>query len=405
MLKNKALFSQINEQATYQTRLEVENFKKANGLDESMTVAEARQHIQEGVEYMTGLFTGKNTEGQSVNYARIPMKEAFGYDDAGIILRKAVRAVLQQPVTPNLFLTNNVATVLPMGEDDPVNIKFASLSAIEAAIMARGGEYPVANLAFTENEVSMSIRKIGVMIPLEDEIMRQSIYPLLALSLQEGRRAVEVKTESMLYNVLIGNASVTFDNTSTNALYHTSGKDSSQVKNGTYSYMDLVKQCGKLIANKYNATHVLTHPLAWAVFAMDPFMQATFMHQGQIGGSIWSRAPQFDQNGVVPFGIQHVPYYATPYEENATLAGPLSGAPAGVISDIYVIDAANSMYLATQGDIFVDSMEDWYKDLSVVKVRRYADAASKDGGKAMSVAKNVRVDRNFDPIMTIATVT
>ena len=125
-----------------------------------------------------------------------------------------------------------------------------------------------------------------------------------------------------------------------------------------------------------------------------------------MGGNIYSQKPDFNQNVNMPFGISYVPYYALPYVENAALSSTqASGLGSSLYTDVYVIDAKNSLYMATRGDAQMDEMEDWFKDATVMKIKKHMGCSVKDGGKAITVARNVRVVENYQPVMTVRTTT
>lgn len=383
---------------------DLKKFQEANDLQD-LTIEQVDEELSTVTEYVYGLMTGTNYAGESVQLKNLDFKESLGLDDIGIVLKKTIKEILQMPIEPDKFLTR-IATPFNLGPNDPWQIEFPSVGAVQAGIVSPGGDYPSMVPSFSENKVNFGIKKVGIMMPLNEETQRYSMYSMLNLGLTLCKNAVERKIEGMLYNVLTNVANVIYDNASLVAKYHTSGKaEDGTTKNYTYGYKDLYKQCGALVANTYQPTHVLAHPLAYPVFVNDPFLKATFMHQGQIGGNVWSKGPDFDQNSITPFGLTYVPYYALAYNEASTLtAGPGSGLDETLISDFYVIDANHALYLAKAGEMEVDNMEDWYKDVTTIKVRQYTDAAAKDGGKPITVAKNIRVDYNNDPIMTIRTV-
>jgi hypothetical protein len=159
-----------------------------------------------------------------------------------------------------------------------------------------------------------------------------------------------------------------------------------------------------MLGNRYEPTHFLAHPLAWPIFAKDPLMKAQFYHGGQMGQGIWTRMPSFDQSANFPFGIAYVPYYALPYNEADTLTGALSSLGSSLTSDIYLLDARNSLFMATRGDTQMDQMENWFRDATMMKARKYVGVSAKAGGKGMLKAANIRIVENQEPIMTIRTL-
>lgn len=391
-------------------REDVLRYARNNDIDVSdpKTYEEAQQALDAITGYFYGQMTGKTMEGDNFvdHFGKISLSEAVKTDDLSIVVPRVFNTMLQMPVEPVYFLMNNLAESVQVAFNDPLSIEFPSVAGAIAAEVGEDGEFPVINLSFARNQIFMKLRKYGILANMSEEIIKASQYPLLSLYLKMMKQAVDRKGESLLFETMQATANVVFDNESSTAEYHTSGLDEAQAKNYSFIYQDLIKMCSVLVGNRYNATHVLAHPMAYSVFTMDPFLKATFVHLGQIGGQIWNAKPsESAPNALVPFGLAYVPYYALAYDENSTLAaGPGSGLASAVLTDVYVIDQANCLYFANRGPATVESIDDWFKDGKVLKVKRYMATSSKDGGRGMMRAKKVRVVEAQNPLYTIRTV-
>lgn len=396
----------------------LESYARANGWEIGPN-GKSREEVAKSMEAVTealyAQFTHRNFEGDWVEVPELSITEALNTTDASIVFPRVISEVLQEPKEPALFLTNNVAETFELGPKSPLHIEFPTVGALQAFEISEGQEYPQQTLSFQQHMTSIRLKKIGLSASLTDEIINQSMWPLVRLYLKLMNNAVDRKIESLLFQAMTTYAQVVFDNNMDPAQnpnwaqYRTTGKSVSgsvAVDNGSFSYHDLVKMCGVLLGNRYNATHFLAHPLAWPVFATDPIMRAQFYHGGQLGAGIWSTAPDFDQSVNMPFGgIQYVPYYALPYGQKVTFAGTGSSfGQAGLVTDFYLIDKSNSLYLATRGPAEMDQMDNWLRDATQMKIRKYAGVAAKDGGRAMAVARDVRVVPNQEPLFTIRQV-
>jgi hypothetical protein len=133
-------------------------------------------------------------------------------------------------------------------------------------------------------------------------------------------------------------------------------------------------------------------------------MKAQFYHGGQIGAGIWSRMPDFDQSANFPFGLVYVPYYATQYNPSETLTGVLSGQGASLTTDLYMIDARNALFMATRGNTEMDQMDNWFREATMMKARKFVGISAKAGGKGMLKAASIRVVENQEPVLTMRTV-
>lgn len=373
--------------------------------DDKLTLEEVNQKLEQTQEYMYAQVSGTNFKGDKLDIPVVPFKEAMNSADVSIILPRVISTVLQEPVEPVLFLTNQIAETINVPDDAPLTIEFPTISAIDAFDMSENGEYQIQALNFQQHMTSLRMGKIGTATSLSEETIRQSLWPMVQLNLRIMANAINRKVENTLFQTLTSRAVTVFDNE--NASMHTTGVEpngAALIWNGSFSYYDLVKMCGIIIGNRYNPTHFLAHPLSWGIFANDPIIRASFYHQGQLGGSVWTTAPQFNQQVNFPFGMTYVPYYAIPYVPGDTLTGAGSSLTAAMTSDLYLIDGRNSLYMLTRGEMQMDDMDDWYRDSKMMKARKYVGITAKDGGKGMVVAKSVRMVRNYEALYTVRTV-
>ena len=318
---------------------------------------------------------------------------------------RVISTVLNTPVEPNLFLQSTIAEVLTLPANAPKSIEFPMLGTLEAFEMGETQEYQNQQLSFAQGYATVNLQKFGVMTSMSDEIMDASMWPLFKLTAEACSGAIRRKFESKLYEIFTSVAVPVIDNQSATASQRSSGTARNQTANGTFGYLDLFKMFGALMSKRMNPTHFLAHPMAWPIFAQEPFLRAQFYHNGQLGAGIWAKAPQFDQQSNIPFGLQYVPYYQLRYNENTVLTGALSGLPGIGVSDVYLVDKANSLVMLKRGDLVVDRMENWFRDAQALKVKAFAGFSAKEGGIGITVAKNIRMDLNERTIITVAQVT
>lgn len=409
-MKN-SIFNLIKQASDKKLEPRILEYAAKNGLaigEDGLTKEEVLETLTKTEEYVYAQFTGKTFEGDEVRgLPGISMHEALNSSDVSIIFPRVISQVLQEPREPNLFLTNSVADVIRLADGSPLTIEFPTVDALQAFEMSEGQEYTAQTLSFQQHMVSLRIRKLGVAAAVNEEVITHSMWPVVQMHLRMMAAAIARKQENLLYNAMTQRAQVVFDNENADTDYHTTGKSisgSALVSNGSFSYHDLVKMTGVMLGNKYEATHFLAHPLSWPIFAQDPILRAQFYHGGQIGQGIWARMPSFDQTANFPFGITYVPYYALPYNEADTLTGVLSGQGASLTSDLYLIDARNSLYMATRGETEMDQMENWFRDATMMKARKYVGVSAKAGGKGMLKAANIRIVTNQEPVLTVRQV-
>jgi len=390
-------------------------FAEYNGLslegDDAVSKEELVKRLNTVQEFMLAQLSGKNFAGEDFEVPQVDIREALSTADVSIVFKRVISEVLQEPKMPQLVLTQ-LSNKINLGPDTPLSIEFPTLGGLTASDIAEGGEYPKQELSYQGHLTSMRLGKVGLSTSVTDEVIRQSIWPILNLYMKMMTNAVDLKIESKMYQSLVNYSQCVFDNdinSSVASTYRTTGQSvtgTSAMWNATFSYHDLVKLAGVLLGNRYNATHFLAHPLAWPIFATDPLMRAQFYNGGQLGAGIWSREPQFDQQLNFPFaGIQYVPYYALPYSEKDVLTYTGSALASALNTDVYLIDKENSLLLATRGGKEIENMDEWYRDAKMLKIRQYVGVAAYDGGKGMVSAKNLRVVRNEEPLYSVRTIT
>jgi hypothetical protein len=410
---SKNLTNLIQEATSKSVEPRLKEFAKVNGIDYT---AENRDEIlaslKEAEEFYYAQFTGRLSDGQeATNLPAVSINEALNTSDVSVVFPRVISQVLQEPKEPNLFLQNVVADTIKLANDSPLLIEFPTVGALQAFNMAEGQEYTAQTLSFQQHMTSIRIGKIGVAASLTEEIVNQSMWNLIELHMRLMSNAIDRRVETILYKAMTERAQIVFNNESTDTQYRTTGKAVSSTTvawNGSFSYNDLVKMCGVLLQNRYEGTHFLAHPLMWPIFAQDPILRAQFYHGGQLGAGIWTRMPAYDQTANFPFGITYVPYYALPFTENTTFSGTAAGSTLGsapVVSDVYLIDRKNSLFMATRGDTQMDQMDNWYRDATMLKAKKYVGVSAKDQGRGMVVAKNIRVVVNEEPLFNIRTIT
>jgi hypothetical protein len=417
---NSGIFNLMKKVTESSLEPRLQRYATLNGLkvgegDNEISKEDIIAQIENAEEFLYGQFNGEDWEGNKVKLPLLNFHEALNTSDVSIAFPRVISNVLQEPKEPNLFLQNVIADTMVLPDNAPLYIEFPTVSAMQAYEMAEGQEYTSQTLSFAQHMTSIRIGKIGLSSAVNEEVLNHSMWPIIALNLRMMSAAIDRKVESILFQAMTETARVVFDNDSTvdpqsayqvsnPTEFRTTGVGTAQTWNGSFSYNDLVKMCGTLLQSKYNASHILMHPLAWPILAKDPFMRANFFHGGQMGAGIWTRMPAYDQQPNMPLGLIYVPYYAIPFNETETFVGAGSGLGAALTSDIYVIDGANSLFLATRGDTQMDQMDNWFRDATQLKARKYAGVSAKDKGKGMCVAKNVRVVDNHEALFTVRTV-
>jgi len=161
-------------------------------------------------------------------------------------------------------------------------------------------------------------------------------------------------------------------------------------------------------------TDIVMHPLGWVVWVKDPVLRAQFLHGGQVGQSVWSTPPQFDQNVNMPWNMNYVvtPFTSirlrtklTGHTGNTGLKYPNPNSlPNAHITDVMILDRNQAIIVLQREAMTMDNYENWLRDTRMMKFRERYGVAALNQGRALALIKNIRLDTNFAPIMTIRTV-
>lgn len=388
---------------------DLRKFAKANGLEfEESKADEIHDRFTDAQEFMYGTLTGKTLSGEVASVPSISIEEALSTGDVSVVMNRVFSQVLREPTEPNLFLSNVIADRIPMPAKSPKLVTFPTVSAMEAGPVSEEGEYPEYRPVWGENTFQTAIQKFGIMTTLTDEVIAESVWPLVNLFLRMMSAAVDRYQENLLYQALTGRALNVFNNESADTAYRTTGErisGAARSANGSLAYDDIIKMAGVILGRRYNATHLLIHPLAWPIILQDPVLRNQFVNGGQIGGNIWGSMPKFDQSANFPLGMQYVPYYAINPRFNTTLTSTLSSLGASLVVDCYMLDKANSLMLLERGEKEMDQMDVWMRDAKAMKVRKFAAIVTKDQGRGMVSALNIRAVKNEMPAYSVLQAT
>lgn len=403
------IFDLIERATSKELNPRVAEYAKIHGIkigegENETPQAEVLSHLEDAENYLYALMTGRNLEGEEFEVPAISFNEAHHSNDASLLFPRVFSQVLIEPREPSLVMTNNFVETTRFADDSPLFVSFPSMGILNAAVIGEGKEYPRQEANFAEHMASIKIQKVGVAVDLNEEVLATSQWPLIRIYARLLSNAIDRFAESTAFSIMTNEAWEVFNNEDADTAYHTNGKNAAQAWNASLTILDVFKMAGVVINNRYEPSHFLAHPLAWPIFAQDPIIRATFFHQGQLGQTIWTQLPKWDQSMNFPFGIAYTPYYALPFEESDTLTGAGSGLAAVPVTDVYMLDARNALWQATRGDTQMSEMDDWYKDATTMKARKYFGMAAKDGGRGMTVAKNIRLEQNDAPLFTARTV-
>ena len=387
------MFSEVVEAAGIIQAREALGFL-GKDLTDAVAVKKAFQGHLEQVEVLKNLVSGKY-KGPKVN-----MNEALRANDMSILFPKVISDVMMKPKEPLMIGQTLLAKTVHI--DNVRSVEFPTLGALQAFDMGETMEYREQLLSIGEEASEVKTNKVGLMVALSEEVINDSMWDILSLYMEAAGYALDRFKEQKIFNEFSNHGHVVFDNALANAALNTGGKDSLQVSNGAITFDDFIDVMGGLIANEYIPTDILMHPLAWTVFAKDPVLRNVFYTQSQVGQTIWSAMPDFDQQMNMPWNMS---YQVTPFAQmnlNYVIpTGPFSGLAAANVTNITILDRQNACVVLQREDVMIDKFDDPRRDIQMMKFRERYGIGTLNGGRAIAQAKNVRCVPNYRPIEAV----
>jgi len=339
------------------------------------------------------------------------LKDALELTSAVILIPKVITKVVREAAEPILALTPLMRRInFSAGE----SITFpATGCGMWAEDIPPGGEYPEQHLEFA-GYVTANIGKSGLKVHITEEMIRYSMYDVMAMHVQAGSRALARHKEKKVALKILSQGRVIFDNDNPGASVYgtTSGRNLSALFNKTVTLDDIFMMFAELLNAGYIPTDILMNPWGWLIFARDGTMRAFgFMNNG----ALWQRPQgQPGQGPAMPSpnmgpGVGQDPSQVNPQASTYSPVPGMLPIPLGIIASPFIpfdpstkktslimADRMELGIIVVDEDPVTESWNDPKRDIRSTKIRERYGLAIDNMGQAIAVAKNVRVDRNYD---------
>jgi hypothetical protein len=405
---NEYTFSQVVGRSVINEAQDLARKLRVDTSDPEKISSMLEEHKQQ-VELIKRLLT---TTSASKDLPRIPITEALHSADASILFPKAISDVLLRPREPMMIGQQYLAKTIQV--DNVRSLEFPVMGAIRAFDMSETQEYPEQSAAFAQHFTEVKVNKVGLRIDIAEEVIRDSMWDVLGLYIEAAGFAMMRHKEEKIFNTALDFGHVVYDNNVNDINFWTHGMGADGNYNYTVTFDDLLDALGALVAHEYVPTDIIMHPLGWVVWAKDPVLRAQFLTGGQIGQTVWSSLPQFDQSINMPWNINYVVTPFTNISLNTRLSGHSGDAskkyanpsslPNAHLTDIIIIDRNSAIVVLQRDPMEMDNFEEWRRDTRAIKVRERYGVAALNQGRSISLIKNIRLDTNYAPIMTIRTI-
>jgi len=319
---------------------------------------------------------------------RITIKEAFASSDAAALFPKVISRTLREAAEPQLLVTPLLSTVrLGKGR----SLEFPAVNAIQAAEIPEGQEYPEQALAFAK-QIEGKVSKKGVKLAFTEEVIADSLWDIVGLHVRAAGRAMARLKEQIALSRFKDAATIVYDNA--DAGYDdTTGRGIDGAYNLSMTWDDVVDMAAVLMAENHIPTDFILHPLMWSVFLKD-----SIFHMGGAASAVntsWGYRPQSKDgalNATAPMGLNVLvsPFVSFTAKNGSTPA----------MSDVFLIDRNEVGTLLVKDDMSTDQFDDPSRDIRSMKMKERYDIIMLGDGEGITVAKNVRLARNYEVLVT-----
>ena len=373
--------------------------------------AEKAKETMRQIKYLTDLMSERSIEPRPFE-SRISISEALQAPDMSILFPKAVSNVLLKPKEPIMIGQTLLAKTVMA--PNVRSLEMPVLGSVRAFDLADSQEFPEVQPSFAQRFQEIKTTRSGAMISVGEDVINDSMWDILGLMIESVGYAMLRHKEEKIFKTAVEEGHVVYDNSIDDPNAWTSGKARDGVTpNFTAGFDEFFTMMGNLISFGYVPTDIVMHPMAWQVFATDPVLRANYMTQGQIGQSVWKNMPNFDQSQNMPW---QVAYQVTPFmkTEKKTLKAVASGGtaldvsatlPSCLTTDVMVLDRQEALLILQKETMSMQDWPDYIRECRKIKVRERYGIGARNEGRAISLMKNIRVDRNYNPAMIIGTVT
>lgn len=357
---------------------------------------------------------------------RLSIKDVITTEDIAPFVPKVVRRIIVEALEPALLIVQNLFTRLnlPAGQ----MIEIGAVSAITAGKVPQGSDYPTSTLA-TDTvgaTTAITVAKYGCGINIAKEVISDNQFDIIALWLRAAGAALARLKEALAIRLIDEMGITVFNNADpTNSeIGICTGRNLVGTANGTMTLNDIFDMWAYLALRGFAPDTLIMSPLAWKVFAIDPQlreivlkgavlatrrmplgagakgfsdifagrgikMQSTGDEDGSSAwtqtmtpmGATWNIPPNY-----LPSPIKVLVSHLVPFTERAGKK-PLT--------DIVMVDSQRCGILVQRENPTTEEADIFKNDTHVVHIYERYGMGVFDQGKAIAIARNVVVDRNY----------
>lgn len=266
---------------------------------------------------------------------------------------------------------------------------FPTFGPMRAFDIAEAQEYPTQTIEGELFEgVEIRIGKSGLRLQFTEEVIQDSQWDVIAMMLEQAGRAMARHKEQKAFRQFSMHGWPVFDNdpaikTQSGGLSATTGLDVDGNYNDTFSVEDFLDLIIAVMLNEFDPNTILMHPLTWITFAKQELMNSV------MGGM--NLYPATDQPGSMKLGPNSL-QGRIPFAFDLMLSPQIPINMQTRRYDMYCIDRNNIGVLLEKEGLSTEKFNDPTRDIFNVKLKEKYGFGVFHEGRAIAVAKNIKLD-------------
>lgn len=313
----------------------------------------------------------------------VTVKEALTTQDASILIPRVVTGMLREAAEP-LMIGSTLLQKVRLTEGR--SIEFPSIGAMRAHDIGETQSYLEETVDFQLHRTQeVKVGKSGMVVRVSDEMINDSQWDVIGILVRKAGEAMMRLKEEKIFIQFSKHGHMVFNNDIRDKYTEagTTGMDREGNYNNTMSTEDMIDLFIAVMANGYNPTDILMHPLAWSVFFKNDIMNS-LTHAALGGSQITNLQIKPDQvTGRIPFAVNlnFTPFAPFNYETKNF--------------DMYVVDRNNIGILLEKTPLATEQFDDPMRDIQTIKINERYGIGILNEGKAVATARNIAFDKSY----------
>lgn len=376
--------SQIKEQVNLRDRLDRSD-KLTESQVSNLALTEYERKAMESFERLA--------EGE-LPHDDFKLSEFLGTPSAQVLIPRVIVGAMREAAEPLYIGTKMLQKIRIKNGQSMI---FPSMGVMRAYDVAEGQEIPEDTIDWqTHESPEIRVGKSGVRVRVSDEMITDSQWDIVSMLIKQAGRAMARHKEQKAFHQFRKHGHTVFDNYLADPAAHTTGLDKNGVANDTFSAEDFLDLIIAMMANEYTPSDLMMHPLAWTVFAKNELM-------GSLQSNPYGNYPAKGQPSTMNLGPDSI-QGRLPFNFNVNLSPFIPLDKKARRFDVYAVDRNNIGVLLVKDDLKTQEFDEPARGLRNLKmIERYGIGVLNEG-KAITVAKNISMDKSYAEPMLIKNV-